>query len=542
MSKYTTEVRYICENYAGLDESVGLSHIDEVLDEATPKVFDFSYPIFEEAYRRPLERKILSHYYTREIGYETVGRWKLALRNKMNEIMPYYNQLYKAAGQFGRLNLFDDVDVSESHVGSGTSDGNRSVTVEGNVTDKVTENTKANESGDDTRSRVTSDKENEKSTENRSVTGSDGGTVKTVTVGNDERSKTESVVKNDSEDRDITKTGSDNKTIGKTGSNTLTKTEQEHSQKTEENTGKRSNTGISESQRDVVGEENGTNTNTKTEELNSQNDTSNVASNTADSVKRRLYSDTPQGAIDFSNDGSELGSGVGVGGTGADSLYVTNLTKDIGADRSNGSSVGSSTGKSDSKVEESSVVENSVRNNERAAFSNLVKDNSEYSGNEQSDKSVNVNDSVSISENVTDDTDYQETIKEGVKNNGSSVGSFEEKGKNDRDETVTKEGNKSETVEGSGSRNNERNGSEVNSGEYRKEVGKDSSSERIGKNDSKETESNGVKTTESFVNTIKGKRGNMTYAAMFIELQKALVNIDAMVIEELGTLFMGLWE
>ena len=34
MSKYTTELRFICENSAGLTESVGYSGIDEVLDKA----------------------------------------------------------------------------------------------------------------------------------------------------------------------------------------------------------------------------------------------------------------------------------------------------------------------------------------------------------------------------------------------------------------------------------------------------------------------------------------------------------------------------
>lgn len=94
MSKYTTEVRYICETYAGLKESEGYDKVDEIIDVARTKVFDFDYPIFDEAYRPTLERKILEHFYTREIGFETVGLWKLKLKNKMDDIMPYYNKLY----------------------------------------------------------------------------------------------------------------------------------------------------------------------------------------------------------------------------------------------------------------------------------------------------------------------------------------------------------------------------------------------------------------------------------------------------------------
>lgn len=96
MSKYTTEVRFICETESGLTESVGYKDIDTVLDNSVDKIFDFDFPIFDENYRGVLERKILLHFYTREIGFETVGLWKLKLRTKLNEIMPYYNKLYNS--------------------------------------------------------------------------------------------------------------------------------------------------------------------------------------------------------------------------------------------------------------------------------------------------------------------------------------------------------------------------------------------------------------------------------------------------------------
>ena len=94
MSKYTTEVRYICEHLAGLDESEGYESVNNIIDLARPEIFDFDYPIFDENYKPVLERKILKHYYTREIGLETYGLWKLKLDAKLNEIMPYYNKLY----------------------------------------------------------------------------------------------------------------------------------------------------------------------------------------------------------------------------------------------------------------------------------------------------------------------------------------------------------------------------------------------------------------------------------------------------------------
>ena len=96
MSKYTTEVRFICESMSGLSESADGAMVDDIIASARPKIFNFDYPIFDEAYREVIESKILRHYYTREIGLETVGLWKLKLETKLTEIMPYYNKLYNS--------------------------------------------------------------------------------------------------------------------------------------------------------------------------------------------------------------------------------------------------------------------------------------------------------------------------------------------------------------------------------------------------------------------------------------------------------------
>ena len=93
MAKYTTEVRTICEHFAGLDESVGFNDVDEVLDKSYSKIFT-NFEIFDELYRPTLCKKILKHFYTREIGAESFGLWKLQLNRRMEEIMPYFNQLY----------------------------------------------------------------------------------------------------------------------------------------------------------------------------------------------------------------------------------------------------------------------------------------------------------------------------------------------------------------------------------------------------------------------------------------------------------------
>lgn len=76
MSNYTIELRKIKE-----------SLIDDALSQ---------YTIFSEEYRKPLNTKIKQHFWYNEIAHETIDIFLFQLRVKMNEIMPYYNQMYEA--------------------------------------------------------------------------------------------------------------------------------------------------------------------------------------------------------------------------------------------------------------------------------------------------------------------------------------------------------------------------------------------------------------------------------------------------------------
>lgn len=110
MSKYTTEVRFICEQAAGYTESQPYSKVNEIIQKSIPSIFSFDFPIFDESYRNVLCTKILRHYYTREICEEVVGLWKLRLETRLNEIMPYYNQLYKS--ELITFNPMYDTDIT----------------------------------------------------------------------------------------------------------------------------------------------------------------------------------------------------------------------------------------------------------------------------------------------------------------------------------------------------------------------------------------------------------------------------------------------
>ena len=134
MSKYTTEVRFICEQKSGLTESKGYNEVSHIIDESWNKIFKSNeWDIYDEAYRPVLCKKILKHFYTREIGAETAGLWEMWLNQRMSEIMPYYNQLYKST--LLEFNPLYDVDYR----------------TEGDKTDNGRENSTENIDRDNTR-------------------------------------------------------------------------------------------------------------------------------------------------------------------------------------------------------------------------------------------------------------------------------------------------------------------------------------------------------------------------------------------------------
>lgn len=175
MSRYTTELRNICEASIGRTEHAGFNDINSVITEAAPRVFNFDFPIFDEDYRLALEIKILRHYYMREICCETVGLWKLYLQSKLCEIMPYYNQLYKT--ELFSFNPLYDVDYKVDHKGDGTNNGD-----EQTDTDTSTENNRDYTMTDnDTKKRDETVTTDDDETSETSTTTSDSGTSTNTT-------------------------------------------------------------------------------------------------------------------------------------------------------------------------------------------------------------------------------------------------------------------------------------------------------------------------------------------------------------------------
>lgn len=124
MAKYTTTIKTLIDNN-----------------------FDFGlkdYPIFDEDYREHLNDMILKHYYMAEIGFETASLFKQYLNNKMEEIMPYYNTLYKL--QTDLLNnasgIDQNVNLTETYTHNVNTEGTSASTSNSDSENKgVTQNT-----------------------------------------------------------------------------------------------------------------------------------------------------------------------------------------------------------------------------------------------------------------------------------------------------------------------------------------------------------------------------------------------------------------
>ena len=116
---------------------------DLMKNEQTAKLLDAAlskYPLYEQKStnnkianiipkRSELNQKLLNAYKYREIGFETVGRFLDELEIAMNEIMPYYNQLFHSVDIINDVDdIFSNVNVTEifEETKQGTSTGTTS--------------------------------------------------------------------------------------------------------------------------------------------------------------------------------------------------------------------------------------------------------------------------------------------------------------------------------------------------------------------------------------------------------------------------------
>ena len=113
MSKYTLELRYLYE-----DENFNL--------------FDFPYNLYNNDLKPWFEEKFYQHFMFYEIGFDTIGMFKQRLMSKLNDIYPYYKQLYETEIRAKGIDFMLNKDLKESYIRELTSNSNSNQ--ESNVT------------------------------------------------------------------------------------------------------------------------------------------------------------------------------------------------------------------------------------------------------------------------------------------------------------------------------------------------------------------------------------------------------------------------
>lgn len=100
MARYTIELKDVVRNH---------------------NIFDFKYPFYDERKRPEFEEQFIRHFYFREIGAETIDRFKVYLEDKMLTVFPYYNKLFEAASieydLLNNYNLTEEFTTTREHEG-----------------------------------------------------------------------------------------------------------------------------------------------------------------------------------------------------------------------------------------------------------------------------------------------------------------------------------------------------------------------------------------------------------------------------------------
>ena len=107
MSKYTLELRYLYE-----DDNFNL--------------FDFPYNLYNNDLKPWFEEKFYQHFMFYEIGFDTIGMFKQRLMSKLNDIYPYYRDLYETEIRSKAIDFMLNKDLKESYVRELTSNSNSS--------------------------------------------------------------------------------------------------------------------------------------------------------------------------------------------------------------------------------------------------------------------------------------------------------------------------------------------------------------------------------------------------------------------------------
>lgn len=138
MSKYTTELRYICQNLANSEDDTSKDAYVYVVEHSCDKLFDFDIGLREDHWNN-IKRLFIHTYYRREIGFETYGEFKRRLVTKCEQLSIKYINLYKTWDNLlsKNVDMFNNVDYTDIVTSSSESDSETTFKPETKTTSKT---------------------------------------------------------------------------------------------------------------------------------------------------------------------------------------------------------------------------------------------------------------------------------------------------------------------------------------------------------------------------------------------------------------------
>lgn len=89
--------------------------MDAAITQSLPNIFNFQFPFYTDIVGASVafQKQFVWHYLDQEIGMETIGAWKMHLKSKLTDIMPFYAKIYQLEQE--KYNPFDTTKMSKSY-------------------------------------------------------------------------------------------------------------------------------------------------------------------------------------------------------------------------------------------------------------------------------------------------------------------------------------------------------------------------------------------------------------------------------------------
>lgn len=89
--------------------------INQLVNDLDFNLFDFEYNLYDNELKSVFEKKFIDHFYFYEIGLTPIARFKKALQIKLNDIYPYFKQLYQTELRCNDIDFMLNKDLKEQY-------------------------------------------------------------------------------------------------------------------------------------------------------------------------------------------------------------------------------------------------------------------------------------------------------------------------------------------------------------------------------------------------------------------------------------------